>query len=128
MAKIFPVVGYITFVLLGQMIPSTEATKSPDYLYYIFQTGVAGVLFVVWRITQKSSTDAQQKFVEQSSAQYVEIFNQLKTVHKDAMDQNNRILDKMFSILQEDVKYKALIAQTIASFESKLSNHLKSRD
>jgi|GEM_PF-5195902 hypothetical protein len=114
MAKIFPVLGYVTFVLLGQMLPTTEATKSPDFLYYVFQTGIAGILFIVWRITQTSSAKQMQQFMEQMSIQY-----------KDALTRNNQILDQLFSILQEDAKYKALIAQTIASFESKLSNQLK---
>jgi hypothetical protein len=116
MAKIFPVLGYVTFVMLQQMVP-TEVTKSPDFLYYLFQTGVAGVLFIVWRISHTTATKQMQQFMEQMGVQY-----------KDALERNNKIVDALFSMVREDTKYKALIAETISRFEMKLSNYIAEND
>lgn len=125
MTKIFPIIGYITFVLIQNMNPVFDAAKNPDVLYYIVQTGVAGILFVVWRITQQSSVKTQKESSELMRIQFTEIFEQLKTVHKDGMEANKVTLDRMFSIMQEDIKYKALIAESIARFENQLANHIK---
>jgi hypothetical protein len=123
MAKIFPILGYVTFSLMQQIYP--ESFK-PDFSYYLFQTGIAGVLFFIWFITQKTSAKSQKEQSERTAKQYAEIFEQLKEVHKNSMEQNNKILDRMFSIMQEDIKYKALIAESIARFDTKLSNHINS--
>jgi hypothetical protein len=149
MAKIFPILGYMTFVLLEQLLPVQEVISKPDFAYYAFQTGIASVLFTVWFITQKTSSKLQKDQAEKTANQYAEIFKQLKDVHKDSMDlqrdqsdkaskqfaaifeqqkeihknaveQNNRTLDRMFSIMQEDIKYKALIAETMTRFQTTL--------
>ena len=123
MAKIYPILGYVTLVLIEQLNPITDILK-PDISYYLFQTGMAGVLFVVWYITQKTSAKQQKEQAEKTAEQYRDIFNQLKEVNKSHLEQINKVLDRMFSIMQEDVKYKALIAESIARFDTKLQNHI----
>jgi uncharacterized membrane protein SpoIIM required for sporulation len=123
MAKIFPIAGYITLSLIEQMIP--EVFK-PDYSYYLFQTGIAGVLFFVWFITQKNSAKLQKEQTENTAKQFAEIFKSMKDMQQGYLEQNNKTLDRMFSVMQEDIKYKALIAESIARFDTKLSNHINS--
>ncbi|MCF8265826.1 MAG: hypothetical protein K9I99_15105 [Melioribacteraceae bacterium] len=143
MLKIFPVLGYVTMVLLQQLMPTTPNINHPDYMYYIFQTGVAGILFIVWKTTHSSSVKAQKETTEAMGKQFSEIFSQMKainndstkraaeifeqmrSIHKDAIAQNNETLNKMFALMQEDVKYKAMIATTTSGFDQKLTNHIK---
>jgi len=117
MAKTFPILGYLTFFLL-QQVP--EIIAQPNVVYYIFQIGIAGILFGVWRITQKSAVKQQKEQSEQTANQFAELFEQFKDAQKTSMDQNNKILDRMFSILQEDVKYKARLAETMTEFKTTL--------
>lgn len=128
MAKTFPILGYMVITLLQQIIPA-EVVSKPDFFYYLFQTSIAGILFGVWRITQKSSVKQQQEQSEQTGKQFSQIFQQLKDINKEAMDQNNRILERMFSFMQttlsEDIKYKSLIAESMSRFEAALSNHIR---
>lgn len=123
MAKIFPIIGYVTLAIMEQSVPDFF---KPDYSYYLFQTGIAGVLFFVWFITQKNSAKLQKEQTENTAKQFVEIFKSMKEMQQGYLEQNSKTLDKMFSIMQEDIKYKALLAETVSRFDTKLSNHINS--
>ncbi len=98
MAKIFPLLSYISFVLLQQL----QQFQPPGlpYLDYLVQGGIAGVLLFIWYHTTKS-TERQTK----------QIYEQM-----------NKTTDAILEIVKEDTKYKALLAQTLTSLEDKIDN------
>jgi hypothetical protein len=95
------------------------------------QGGFAALFFLVWYFTfkhakaqQKEAADTLHKqFTDtllQSQAQFENVLKQNQTQHSEAMAMNQRTLDKIFALWTEDIKYKALLAETLTKLETKI--------
>ncbi|MFH0733235.1 MAG: hypothetical protein V1773_01015 [bacterium] len=98
--------------------------------------GISAILFIIWFFTvkyfSKQHDDTikihQEQFnqtLEQNSQQFSKTLLLNQEQHKIALQQNQNTLDKMFTLLQEDVKYKALLAETLTKLENKIDTQIK---
>ena len=88
--------------------------------YLILNGGIAGVLFVIWWFTYKMSAKQSADSTAQNQLQQQQTLEILQKNFTDSLDQNNKTLERMFSIQVEDAKYKAMIAENLVKLSTKI--------
>jgi hypothetical protein len=110
------------------------------FIQQIFvQGGFAALFFLVWYFTfkhaktqQKEAADILHKqfsdTLSQAQSQFENVLKQNQTQHSEAMAMNQKTLDKIFSLWTEDIKYKALLAETLTQLKIKIDLYRRSKD
>jgi len=91
--------------------------------YLILNGGIAGVLFVIWWFTYKMSAKQSTEAMQQNQLQQQQTLEILQRNFNDSLDQNNKTLERMFSIQVEDAKYKAMLSENLIKLSLKLDMH-----
>lgn len=98
--------------------------------------GISAILFVIWFFTVKyfakqhedtikSNQVLIDKTLEQNREQFFKALVQNQDQHNTALLQNQNTLDKLFLVIQEDIKYKSLLHDTLVKLESKIEKQFE---
>ncbi len=84
--------------------------------------GISAILLVIWFFTVKYFSKQQEDTIKYSQNQFNESLKQSAENFTKALLQNQNAIDKLFLVLQEDIKYKEQIAENLVKLENKIDN------
>jgi len=87
--------------------------------------GISAILFIIWYFTVKYFSKQHEETLKHYQEQFSQTIEQSRTQATQALTQNQITLDRLFSVMQEDVKYKSLIAENITKLENKIDITIK---
>lgn len=87
--------------------------------------GISAILLVIWYYTVKYFSKQHEDTIKFSQEQFKQSLDQSSQNFEKALLQNQNAIDKLFVILQEDLKYKEQIAENYTKLETKIDNKVK---
>lgn len=114
----------LTLFQIPLLFQSAAGSSGSDYSLIdtaITNGSIGVILLIIWFITfkyfSKQNQEQYQKALDQNQQQFTTALQQVNNQHKETIDQHEKTLTRMFSIMQEDSKYKALLAEILARLE-----------
>ncbi len=87
--------------------------------------GISAILLVIWYFTVKYFSKQHEDTIKFSQEQFKQSLDQSSLNFEKALLQNQNAIDKLFIVLQEDLKYKEHIAENYTKLENKIDNNIK---
>ncbi len=87
--------------------------------------GISAILFIIWFFTVKYFSKQHDDTIKTHQEQFNQTLEQNRQQFSKTLEQNQNALDKMFILLQEDVRYKAILTETLTKLETKIDIHIK---
>lgn len=86
---------------------------------------ISAILLVIWYFTVKYFSKQHEDTIKYSQEQFKQSLEQNSCNFEKALQQNQNSIDKLFTVLQEDLKYKELIAENFTKLENKIDKNIK---
>ncbi|MGK9367535.1 hypothetical protein ACSSWA_01380 [Melioribacter sp. Ez-97] len=124
-ANILNTIVFIMYIALQTLTQSLN--QPPASGSYLLETAIANgsigaILFIIWRITFKSTQTQFEFALKQNQEQFDKALTKVEEQHKESLEQNQKTIDRIFEILKKDADNKEVLIGILTKMESAITN------
>lgn len=129
------VLNTITFIMMfalqltAQTVTGQPVSSSGSYLIEtaIANGSIGAILFIIWRITFKSTQTQFEFALKQNQDQFDTALRQIDAQSKAAIEQNQRTIDRLLEMMRKENESREVLAGILTRMESAITNNSKVR-